>query len=139
MALYALSRIVVSSPLQQTSHHVPACLLRFHCSFLRLYLLWQMRTSSAHKTVADYCLKCLERVLHKGSRAAPPSYVEVEAILLRNPGEYSHPMSVPVYLSNNNHFLAGLDASCTFDEMTASVRATHSEGCWEGLGLRVRD
>jgi hypothetical protein len=47
----------------------------------------------------------------------------VEAILARNPGDFSHPMSVPVFLSNDNHFLAGIDASCTFDEMTQSVRS----------------
>ena len=97
-------------------------------SFLRLYLLWQSRTSGEHRSIANYCLKCLERVLCNGGRQCTPSEVEAEAILARDPGNFSHPMSVPVFLSNDNHFLAGIDASCTFDEMTESVRVARVGG-----------
>jgi hypothetical protein len=73
------------------------------------------------QSYARVCLRNVARALEMGGREHPPSTAEIESVTLRHPGEFSHPMSLPIYLSNDNNVLVGIDYSSSVDEVTLEV------------------
>eukprot|EP00056_Hartaetosiga_gracilis_P008214 m.117255 g.117255 ORF g.117255 m.117255 type:complete len:1176 (+) comp12870_c2_seq2:126-3653(+) len=93
--------------------------------FLRAYLDDAIANNSGEeREYARYCRRCVYRTMQLGDRTCIPSHTELESVMLRHPNDFSHPMSVPVYVSNDNHFIAGFDSSTTFNELAASVCAS---------------
>ncbi len=115
---------------------------------------------------AEFCSKELDRALDHGPRKYGPSRVEVclphwrrcacgsapllnpplyfaqtLAVIARNPFQFSQPMSIPVFLSNGNHYLSGFDGSTTFFQLAEcmsdalGLRPTHVTGCVVHLHL----
>eukprot|EP00049_Salpingoeca_infusionum_P003061 m.62907 g.62907 ORF g.62907 m.62907 type:complete len:1127 (+) comp11931_c0_seq5:229-3609(+) len=99
---------------------------------LLVYFRHQSKSSNGIvRSFAQYCRKSLLRVIECGRRVSAPSVVETEAMILRNPGDYSHPLSIPVFLANGNHFVSGFDGSTSFEELSSSL-------C-NDLGIRPTD
>ncbi|EGD78675.1 hypothetical protein PTSG_01654 [Salpingoeca rosetta] len=93
--------------------------------FLRAYLE-DVAADSADEfssKFAKHVHRSLLRTIVTGGRTAPPSLLEVESAVCRHPGDFAFPMSVTVFLSNDNHYLAGFDAATTFNELVSEVCA----------------
>eukprot|EP00055_Hartaetosiga_balthica_P017459 m.117417 g.117417 ORF g.117417 m.117417 type:complete len:1202 (-) comp9322_c0_seq1:122-3727(-) len=93
--------------------------------FLRSYLDDVIANNEGEeREYAKYCRRCVHRVITMGDRLHVPSLTELEAVIVRHPNDFSHPMSVVIYVSNDNHYVAGFDASTTFAELASSVCAS---------------
>jgi hypothetical protein len=58
-----------------------------------------------------------------GGRTRPPARLEILALLLRAPAEWSLRLTLPVLLSSESHVLASFTPCTTAHELALSVRA----------------
>lgn len=96
-----------------------SCMLRV----LNTYLL-HVIASNPDQSIVKYAHETRRNMLRAitcGTRSDPPSTAELESTICRHPGDYSYPLSVPIFLVNDNHYLAGFDGSATFGELAEQV------------------